>query len=922
MRFILLIFASILLVGKIQGQCDAPFFRYTATLINGISLIDTGKIVAVGDNGYIIKSNNGGQSWKNITTFSSSFLKAVQFPTDTIGYVVGSSKTILKTEDQGESWFPLYVDINEPPFSAPDFNDLYFFNKNRGYVAGDFGNLAFTNDGGRSWKDTVLGFQKLNGITFINDSTGFVCGMGSGLYKTINSGQTWLSVAPSFLGVTETFTKVRFVNSSTGFAVGDNGLCLKTTDAGIHWTKINTPSSAGFLDICFLNETKGFIAVAGSSGLVLQTNDGGISWSVNYTDNTLSSYNAVNTDPAKKKVMMAGGGSGGDTRGYNGRSIISSTDGGATFVSLSGNAKVQYNDLFFLNDSTGYIAGVGGLAFKTTDFGESWKPLHAIPAVNGGNPVKKIFFVDPLYGFAVSDNIYKTQDGGTSWIAATTPGDQSQYFASQLYFANPLKGFVQDYGSMYKTVNGGNSWTKVAASINGFRDFTVTPIGKIFSVGAGGEAAFSTDEASTWTNLNLNTSKLLTTVYFYSNDIGFIGTDDTTIFKTTDGGNNWLKINSGTTVGLPIRSFHFVNDKEGYLVCYSNGGGYSSIYKTTNGGLSWIILSQVPGVISKIDGFKTLYAAGADGIVLKTDTDHKPVMPGYLYGPDSACIDSKSLFTTGTMTEVNYNWSLTEGGITSVNVNMDTVLWNGAGLHTLSLSVSNACGVSPARIISTDVILFKPVITMQDSLLTATEGVSYQWYSNGYPISTVSGGQAKSIVVDASSSYSVDVKSPYGCIERSPAVLYSATVVKSLCPGYSTSLVAAFFADSFQWQMDDGTGFKNITDTIFYTGTQTYTLQLNNISSQWYGYKFKCITNWGTADIYQLKFRNSWFGLVDTAWENPANWGCGFVPDSNTDVILNAGTVVISSNVTVRSLTLKPSANLVVQPGKTLTVTH
>ena len=65
-----------------------------------------------------------------------------------------------------------------------------------------------------------------------------------------------------------------------------------------------------------------------------------------------------------------------------------------------------------------------------------------------------------------------------------------------------------------------------------------------------------------------------------------------------------------------------------------------------------------------------------------------------------------------------------------------------------------------------------------------------------------------------------------------------------------------------------------------------------------------------------------WTGSANNAWENPANWSCGSIPDSNTDVVINSGTVVVNSDVTIRSLKVNPGVNLTVNVGFDLTITH
>ncbi len=65
-----------------------------------------------------------------------------------------------------------------------------------------------------------------------------------------------------------------------------------------------------------------------------------------------------------------------------------------------------------------------------------------------------------------------------------------------------------------------------------------------------------------------------------------------------------------------------------------------------------------------------------------------------------------------------------------------------------------------------------------------------------------------------------------------------------------------------------------------------------------------------------------WTGAASAAWEDLANWSCGNVPDSNTDVIFNSGTAIINSNVTIRSLRVYPTVQISINTGDHLNVLH
>ncbi len=152
-------------------------------------------------------------------------------------------------------------------------------------------------------------------------------------------------------------------------------------------------------------------------------------------------------------------------------------------------------------------------------------------------------------------------------------------------------------------------------------------------------------------------------------------------------------------------------------------------------------------------------------------------------------------------------------------------------------------------------------------------------------------------------------------------VIQSMAAVK-LCPGGSISLSSGLSGGSYQWQINTGTGYISISDGGNYSGTNSSTLQLTNIPSSFYGYRYRCISGNVNSNVFSIAFENTWNGSVSSAWENPLNWSCGVVPDANTDVIIFAGNIYISVSTSIRKLTVNSSAHIFIQPGVNLTITH
>lgn len=146
-----------------------------------------------------------------------------------------------------------------------------------------------------------------------------------------------------------------------------------------------------------------------------------------------------------------------------------------------------------------------------------------------------------------------------------------------------------------------------------------------------------------------------------------------------------------------------------------------------------------------------------------------------------------------------------------------------------------------------------------------------------------------------------------------------------LCSEGYTVLTSNLTGSTYQWQMNDGSGYINISDNpFFYSGTNTQQLQLKSLPATAYGQQFRCLVNGSTySNTLSLKFINYWMGYANNAWENPSNWSCGSVPDANTDVVINqsANNPVVNFNAHCRSITVNRFAAVTVKTGVQLTVT-
>src|SRR5688500_4561480 len=128
------------------------------------------------------------------------------------------------------------------------------------------------------------------------------------------------------------------------------------------------------------------------------------------------------------------------------------------WVQQTSGANSPLSDVYFLNEDTGFVTGIG-VILKTTNGGVTWIPSFTVASY----ALEAIWFTSPLNGFAVGQHtptlnsaIVKTIDGGQTWSISNLPGMQ---ILQDVQFVNPSIGFiVSGNGEAFKTTDGGSTW--------------------------------------------------------------------------------------------------------------------------------------------------------------------------------------------------------------------------------------------------------------------------------------------------------------------------------------------------------------------------------------------------------------------------------------------------------------------------------
>ena len=170
------------------------------------------RIVAVGDRGYIVLSDDHGKSWRRAKAPAAPLLTAIDFLDDQLGIAVGHDSVILLSADRGESW--------SQQFSAPDEKrpllDVLFVKKSFAVAVGAYGAYYDSTDGGKTWSGRKItnDDRHFNAIVEIGDGHLLIFGEAGLVLASNDWGKTWAPLASPYKG------------SFFGALVADNGAIL------------------------------------------------------------------------------------------------------------------------------------------------------------------------------------------------------------------------------------------------------------------------------------------------------------------------------------------------------------------------------------------------------------------------------------------------------------------------------------------------------------------------------------------------------------------------------------------------------------------------------------------------------------------------------------------------------------------------
>jgi photosystem II stability/assembly factor-like uncharacterized protein len=254
------------------------------------------RLVAVGDRGIIVLSDDKGASWAQATEVpTQALLTGVCFFDPQHGVAVGHDEVILATANAGRTWRRTHY----APEAQRPLLDVWCGAGGQTIAVGAYSTYLTSADGGRSWSegrftpappprsvttkqpaaasaaaDTAAqaagGGSHLNRIVPGGGARLYIAGEAGHLYRSDDRGATWQALASPYEG---SFFDVLPVTGDAVLAFGLRGNLYRSEDAGSSWRKIDTGTVAMLDGGTRLDEAG--IAIVGLSGVVLVSHDGG-----------------------------------------------------------------------------------------------------------------------------------------------------------------------------------------------------------------------------------------------------------------------------------------------------------------------------------------------------------------------------------------------------------------------------------------------------------------------------------------------------------------------------------------------------------------------------------------------------------------------------------------------------------------------
>lgn len=346
-------------------------------------------------------------------------------------------------------------------------------------------------------------------------------------------------------------------------------------------------------DIHFVNDNE--IILINSGGSIYKSYNGGNSWELksHFQGESLISIEFINENtgfilPEKKPNIEAIG-------------IIYTADAGDNWEVQPLDVSGIY-DFIPLSESVSLKSTWNGQIERLNNFYNKWDTVYSLPTFSVEDPEfgeYKVSYGEIIKFEKISQNeiialgrnsnafeneilfdslsfLLRSNDTGLSWDTVWIGFD---FFIHNLTFSNSTTGWMYNNESIFKSENGGLTWTKVYsdANLGGIENLYSVNENVIYATLDNGKTIIKTNNSgNNWEQVNYD-HNVGSGIIFYNEYMGFLFGQK--LIKTIDGCSTFEKLHD--PIDDNLTDIKFINKNIGFA------GGENGIYKSVDGGISW-----------------------------------------------------------------------------------------------------------------------------------------------------------------------------------------------------------------------------------------------------------------------------------------------------------------------------------------------
>ncbi len=592
----------------------------------------------------VYASTDRGDSWQLINTGLSGLnigeLKIAGSPhTDYVIFAAPTTGGLHRRAASANAWTSVLAQSVKLAVVAPSPD----FSADATVLTADLsGNLRISTDGGHTW--VGRGNPAASVVHDIAIAPGgareiFLATGRPGLFYSNDAGASFVSKVANLPAepVNNVAVSPNYAADRTVFCTTQSRAVYRSTNGGNGWTLYQsgaritgqTTLIKEFAELQVSNTyvSDGAVFLSAFDGLYASSNAGTV-WRELQTRNSLVTGLAFSSDYAADSRVMA-------TTYFNG-GVHSSTDGGTTWTrvwdgwSHPGNTLSAF-DIDFLRNHAGAPMAMASKNFTqigfTSDFGASWSirsiPNLTIPGQAARTVYPNVMSLSPdfdsdqeIYLGTRRHGVIQSLDGGLSWRTNRGVPTSQEIMATAISpnYANDHIAMAATWnGEVWRTINGGDSWSRVGSAVIRMRvglkfpSIAFSPnfaVDRLVLVGTNDGVYASTDGGSAWLivdNADIGRARVVRQIEF-SPDFA----TDGQLFATVRGRGLFRMtmsaggaVTSSTNIGETLLDQHVEFTEFRLSPAYSQdgtilGASRRGVYRTTDAGATWS-LAGTPG---------------------------------------------------------------------------------------------------------------------------------------------------------------------------------------------------------------------------------------------------------------------------------------------------------------------------------------